>query len=111
MTIFGRRVPMMASLIVWCLIWEVLGRLDLVFLLPPFTHVLATVVDLFQSPKFHQATLTTLRAFAYGMGLAIAARIPLGLLMGRVKAASTLLGCGVDVFVRARPSALALTRA
>ena len=106
MTIFGRRVPMMASLIVWCLVWEVLGRLDLVFLLPPFTHVLASVVDLFQSPKFHQATLTTLRAFAYGMGLAIAVGIPLGLLMGRVKAADNLLGMWVDVFVSAPLTAL-----
>ncbi len=106
MTIFGRRVPMMASLIVWCLVWEVLGRLDLVFLLPPFTHVLASVVDLFQSPKFHQATITTLRAFAYGMGLAIVVGVLLGLLMGRVKAADNLLGMWVDVFVSAPLSAL-----
>lgn len=106
MTIFGRRVPMMASLIVWCLVWEALGRLDLVFLLPPFTHVLASVVDLFQSPKFHQATLTTLRAFAYGMALAVAVGVPLGLLMGRVKAADNLLGMWVDVFVSAPLSAL-----
>src|SRR3546814_13066291 len=97
---------MMASLIVWCLVWEVLGRLDLVFLLPPFTHVLASVVDLFQSPKFHQATITTLRAFAYGMALAVAVGVPLGLLLGRVKAADTLLGMWVDVFVRAPLSAL-----
>ncbi len=106
MTIFGRRVPMMASLIVWCLAWEVLGRLDLVFLLPPFTDVLASVGDLFQSPKFHQATITTLRAFAYGMGLAIVVGVPLGLLMGRVRAADNLLGMWVDVFVSAPLSAL-----
>lgn len=106
MTIFGWRVPMMASLVVWCLIWEVLGRLDLVFLLPPFSDVLASVAELFQSGKFQEATLTTLRAFCYGMGLAVAVGVPMGLLMGRVKAADNLLGIWVDVFVSAPLSAL-----
>ncbi|TIL83303.1 MAG: ABC transporter permease, partial [Mesorhizobium sp.] len=40
MTLFGYRVPMMASLLVWCVVWEIVGRLDLVFLLPPFSDVL-----------------------------------------------------------------------
>lgn len=106
MTVFGYRIPMMASLIVWCLVWEVLGRTDAVFLLPPFSDVLVSVGELFRSTSFQQATVTTLRAFAYGMVLAIAVGVPLGLLMGRVRAADNLLGMWVDVFVSAPLSAL-----
>ena len=29
MKLFGYRVPMMASLLVWCVVWEIVGRLDL----------------------------------------------------------------------------------
>jgi NitT/TauT family transport system permease protein len=97
---------MMASLVVWCLVWEILGQLDLVFLLPPFSDVLASVVELLQSGKFHAATVTTLRSFAIGMALAIVAGIPLGILMGRVAAADNLLGMWVNVFVSAPLSAL-----
>ena len=37
MIIHGWRIPMMASLLIWCVLWEIVGRLGLVFLLPPFT--------------------------------------------------------------------------
>ncbi|TIU02599.1 MAG: ABC transporter permease, partial [Mesorhizobium sp.] len=52
MTLFGYRVPMMASLLVWCVVWEIVGRLDLVFLLPPFSDVLAAAVGLVQTPSW-----------------------------------------------------------
>jgi NitT/TauT family transport system permease protein len=106
MTIFGYRVPMMASLLVWCVAWEIVGRLDLVFLLPPFTSVLAAAVDLVQSPSWQGATLTTLRAFVIGMVIAIAVGVPLGILMGRVKIADDLLGMWVNIFSSAPLSAL-----
>lgn len=106
MTVLGYRIPMMASLIVWCLLWEVVGRLDLVFLLPPFSDVLASVVELVQSGKFQQATVTTLRSFVLGMTLAVVVGVPLGILMGRVAAADNLLGMWVNVFVSAPLSAL-----
>ena len=48
MTLFGYRVPMMASLIVWGVLWEIVGRLGLIFLLPPFSDVLAAAVELVQ---------------------------------------------------------------
>ena len=37
MTVFGYRLPMMSSLLVWCVIWEIVGRLELVLMFPPFT--------------------------------------------------------------------------
>jgi NitT/TauT family transport system permease protein len=106
MTLFGYRVPMMASLIVWCVLWEIVGRLDIVFLLPPFTDVLAAGVGLFALESWQAATLTTLRAFFIGMGLSISVGILVGLLMGRVKAADDLLGMWVNIFARAPLSAL-----
>lgn len=106
MTLFGYRVPMMASLLVWCALWEIAGRLDLVFLLPPFSEVIAAAFDLVQTESWQQATVTTLRAFLVGMGLSIAVGIPLGILMGRIKFADDLLGMWVNIFSSAPLSAL-----
>lgn len=100
------RIPIMASLIVWAVLWEIVGRLDIIFLLPPFTKVLAAAVELVQTPTWQAATITTLRAFAIGMVLSIGIGVPLGFLMGRVKIADDLLGMWVNVFSSAPLSAL-----
>ncbi len=106
MTIFGFRIPIMASLVVWAILWEIVGRLDLVFLLPPFSEVLGAAVDLVQTPSWQTATVTTLRSFVVGMGLSIVVGIPLGFLMGRVRLADDLLGMWVNIFSSAPLSAL-----
>ncbi len=106
MTLFGYRLPMMSSLILWCLLWEIVGRAELILLFPPFSGVIAALGELVLSPKFHAATLTTLWTFCTGMALAIVAGIALGILMGRVKAAENLLGMWVNVFASAPLSAL-----
>ena len=106
MKIFGYRVPMMASLLVWCVIWEIVGQLDLMLMVPPFSEVLRAAVELVQTPSWQSATVTTLRAFAIGMALSILVGIPLGILMGRVKLADELLGMWVSIFSSAPLSAL-----
>jgi len=106
MKILGYRVPMMASLLVWCAVWEIVGRLDLMLMLPPFTEVLRAVVELVQTPSWQSATVTTLRAFFIGMALSIVVGVPLGVLMGRVKLADELLGMWVSIFSSAPLSAL-----
>ena len=106
MKIFGYRVPMMASLLVWCIVWEIVGRLDLMLMLPPFTEVLRAAVDLVQTPSWQSATVTTLRAFFIGMALSILVGVPLGVLMGRVQLADDLLGMWVSLFSSAPLSAL-----
>lgn len=106
MKILGYRVPMMASLLLWGVLWEILGRLEVVFILPPLSDVLVAAVDLVQQPGWQSATVTTLRAFAIGLVLAIGAGIPLGILMGRVRAADDLLGMWVNIFSSAPLSAL-----
>jgi NitT/TauT family transport system permease protein len=106
MTLFGYRIPMMASLLVWCVLWEIVGRLDLIFLLPPLSEVLSAAVGLVQTPSWQGATATTLRAFFTGMALSIVIGVPLGILMGRVKIADDLLGMWVNIFSSAPLSAL-----
>jgi NitT/TauT family transport system permease protein len=106
MTLFGYRVPMMASLLVWCAAWEVVGRLDLIFLLPPFSEVLAAAAGLVQTASWQSATITTLSAFVKGMALSILVGVPLGILMGRVRIADELLGMWVNIFSSAPLSAL-----
>jgi NitT/TauT family transport system permease protein len=106
MTLFGYRVPMMASLLVWGIVWEIVGRLGIMFILPPLSDVLAAAVDLVQTPTWQSATLTTLRAFITGMVLAIVVGVPLGILMGRVRIADDLLGMWVNIFSSAPLSAI-----
>ena len=106
MTLLGYRVPMMASLILWCLLWEAIGRSGTVFILPPFSAVLARIPELLAAPSWQGATLTTLRSFAAGMALAVLIGLPTGVLMGRSPAADRLLGMWVNLFASAPLSAL-----
>jgi len=106
MTIYGHRIPMFASLLLWCALWEVVGRADVIFLIPPFSAVLAAAGELLPTGKFLSATATTLRSFAIGMVLAILCGVALGALMGRVRAADRLLGIWVNLFVSAPLTAL-----
>ena len=106
MTLFGRRIPMMFSLLFWALIWEIVGHADMVFLIPPFSDVLIAGAELIQTASFQASFAITLKAFTIGMVLAIIVGIPLGVLMGRVEAADRLLGLWVNVFVSAPLTAL-----
>ncbi len=106
MKVFGWRAPMMLSLVVWAGIWEVVGRAEMILLIPPFSDVLVACAELVRSTKFLDAALITFHAFGSGMGIAIVVGVPLGILMGRVEAADKLLGMWVNVFVSAPLTAL-----
>ncbi|MEQ9811152.1 MAG: ABC transporter permease subunit [Azospirillaceae bacterium] len=106
MTLFGFRVPMMASLLVWIVVWEIIGRFDLVLLFPPFSHVLAAMTEVVTSPSFASAMATTLYAYIAGLVLALVVGVGLGFLMGLVKAADGLLNMWVNIFLSAPLSAL-----
>lgn len=98
MTIGGRRIPMALSLLVWFAIWEVVGRLGFVFLIPPFTDVLAAIGPVVTSDRFGEAALITLQAFVIGMALALLVGIGIGFLMGRVKVIGELMGMWANIF-------------
>jgi len=106
MRILGHKVPMMASLLVWAVLWEIVGRTGAVFLLPPLTDVLAALAELSGKASFWTATASTLRSFVIGMAFAILVGVSLGVLMGRSEAADRLLGMWVNIFVSAPLSAL-----
>ena len=98
MTFMGRRVPMLASLLVWFLIWELLGRLDLITLIPPFTGVIAAAFEMLPTAKFREAVGITLHAFAVGMAFSLTVGIAIGVLMGRIRAVGDVLGMWVNIF-------------
>ena len=106
MTVFGFRVPMMASLIVWALAWEIVGRLEVMFLIPPITSIFSAGVELVQTGSWQNASLITLRSFILGMALAIGIGVPLGVLMGRFRVVDNIFGLWVNMFVSAPLSAL-----
>ena len=106
MTLFGFRVPMMASLIVWALAWEIVGRLEVMFLIPPITSIFSAGVELVQTGSWQNASLITLRSFILGMALAIGIGVPLGVLMGRFRVVDNIFGLWVNMFVSAPLSAL-----
>lgn len=106
MTVFGYRLPMMSSLLLWAALWEIVGRLELVLLFPPLSGVLLAMGEVVSTGKFARATVTTLESFVLGLAIAVVAGIVLGVLMGRVKAADRLFGMWVNVFVSAPLTAL-----
>lgn len=106
MTIHGYRVPMLASLLVWLVLWEIVGRTGAVFLVPPVTAIVEAGIAMVQTGGWQKATVDTLRAYGIGMGLSVGLGVPLGVLMGRSKPADRLLGMWVNLFVSAPLSAL-----
>jgi NitT/TauT family transport system permease protein len=87
-------------------LWEAVGRSGAVFILPPFSQVLARIPELIAMPSWQSASVTTLRTFAAGMALAILIGLPMGVLMGRSRSADRLLGMWVNLFASAPLSAL-----
>ena len=106
MILFGHRIPAVFSLLIWCALWEIVGRSGLVFIFPPFSGVLVALVKLVQQPDFHAAAIISLKAFSYGMSIAVVGGIALGILMGRAPAAERLLGMWVNIFASAPLSSL-----
>ena len=106
MTLFGRNVPAVFSLLIWAGIWEIVGQLDLVFIFPPLSSVLVALVEIAQRRDFHEAAVVSLKAFSIGMAFAIVGGISIGFLMGRVEAANRVLGMWVNIFASAPLSSL-----
>jgi NitT/TauT family transport system permease protein len=98
MTLRGHKVPIAFSLLVWCLLWEVVGRLGLISLIPPFTEVLGAMPQVMGSASFAEAARITFQAYGIGMGLSLTIGIGLGILMGRIRAIGELMGMWVNIF-------------
>jgi NitT/TauT family transport system permease protein len=106
MVIGGFRVPFFAALIVWAVLWELVGHTDAGLILPPLSKIIDRVFEIVPTPTFGNAMFITARAFVLGTVIAIVLGIPLGILMGRVAVADRLLLPWVNLFLSAPLSAL-----
>ncbi len=106
MKIFGIKIPMMASLLVWAVVWEIVGQLELSILLPPFSHIIIRLFEIVPTKTFMDAFLVTAQCFLAGIVIAIALGIPIGVLMGRSIVIDRMLLPWVNMFLSAPLTAL-----
>jgi NitT/TauT family transport system permease protein len=106
MILFGRKLPAMSSLLVWALLWEIIGQLDLTFFVPPISAVLVTLMGLIQTTAFQNAVGETAYAFLLGVAFAVLIGIPVGILMGKTRILDELLLPWVNIFISAPLTAL-----
>ncbi len=100
------RYPMSSSLLCWAVIWELVGRLGLIQLLPPLSQVLGAMGEVVSTATFARAVVDTLLAFTIGMAIAIVAGVAIGVAMGRSRIADDFLGLWVNLFLSAPLTAL-----
>ena len=46
MIVFGYRLPLFSSLIVWAILWEILGHTDAKLILPPLSAIGLRIVEI-----------------------------------------------------------------
>lgn len=106
MTLFGYRLPMMSSLLLWAILWEIVGQLDMTILLPPLSSIFLKMVEIVPTQSFLNAFGITARAFLIGTASAIIIGVPVGVLMGKNILADRLLLPWVNMFLSAPLTAL-----
>ena len=106
MWIKGYKLPAMSSLLVWGLLWEIVGQTGLTFFIPPLSDVFVTLFKIIGTPAFLQALSETAQAFLAGVFFSVILGIPIGILMGRSRLLDELLLPWVNIFVSAPLTAL-----
>lgn len=106
MKLFGYELPAMSSLLVWGLLWEIVGQSGLTFFVPPLSEVIVTLFSVIGSAAFLKALSETAYAFFAGVFFAIVIGIPIGILMGKNRLVDELLLPWVNMFLSAPLTAL-----
>jgi NitT/TauT family transport system permease protein len=106
MKLFGYRIPLFSSLILWAIVWELVGYTEAKLILPPLSAIALRIVEIVPTDSFMTALAITGKAFSIGSLIAMLIGIPLGVLMGRSRVADDLLLPWVNVFLSAPLSAL-----
>lgn len=96
----------MSSLILWGILWEIVGRLELTFFLPPLSAVFSTLMEIGTTKVFLKALTETGYAFFVGTFSAIVVGVPVGILMGKSRLIDELLLPWVNLFLSAPLTAL-----
>jgi NitT/TauT family transport system permease protein len=97
---------MTASLLVWAVLWEIVGQLHVSFLLPPLSSVFVAMFEIVPTRTFLSALWVTGYAFFIGNFLSIVVGVPLGIMMGRSTIADRIFLPWVNLFLSAPLSAL-----
>ncbi len=106
MKVFGYRLPGMSSLLVWGLLWEVVGQLGLTFFVPPLSEVVVTLFNIVGTAAFQKALAETAYAFTMGVLFAVLIGVPVGIFMGKSRLLDELLLPWVNIFLSAPLTAL-----
>lgn len=106
MIVFGYRLPAMSSLILWGLLWEAVGHLELTFFIPPLSEVMSTLFSVLGTDAFQKALSETAYAFFVGVLSSVVIGIPTGVLMGQNRLLDELLLPWVNLFLSAPLTAL-----
>lgn len=106
MKINGYQLPGMSSLILWGLLWEIVGRMGVTFFIPPLSEVLTTLYSVIGTPAFVKALSETAYAFLMGVFFAVSIGVPVGILMGKNRLLDELLLPWVNIFLSAPLTAL-----
>jgi NitT/TauT family transport system permease protein len=106
MTVYGYRLPGMSSLLLWALLWEIVGRTGWTFFIPPLSDVFITLFEVIGTPAFLKAMYETAYAFFAGVFFAVIIGIPVGILIGKSRLLDELILPWVNIFLSAPLTAL-----
>ena len=106
MKVFGYQLPTMSSLLLWGLLWEIIGQLELTFFVPALSDIFVTLIEISDTKPFLKALGETAQAYFLGTFYAILFGIPIGILMGKNPLIDELLLPWVNVFLSAPLTAL-----
>src|SRR5688572_19792274 len=106
MEIAGYRIPKAVSLVLWALVWEIVGQANVTILLPPLSHCIMRLFEIVPTETFWLAMGITAQAFVLGVGISILVGVPIGVIMGRAPPVDRLLLPWVSLFVSAPLTAL-----
>jgi NitT/TauT family transport system permease protein len=97
---------MMASLLVWAAVWEIVGRSGASLVIPPLSRIFTRIVEIVPTGSFMNALAITGRSYFLGIAIAVVIGVPIGILMGRSRIADRILLPWVNMFLSAPLTAL-----
>ncbi len=106
MKLFGYQLPAMSSLLVWGMLWEIVGQLELTFFVPALSEIFITLTENITTKPFIKALTETGQAYFLGIFFAVSIGVPVGILMGKNRLIDELLLPWVNVFLSAPLTAL-----
>ena len=67
MYLFGYKLPGMSSLLIWGLLWEIAGQMEVSFFLPALSAIFSTLLEIYHTKVFLRALYETGYSFCAGV--------------------------------------------